>query len=67
MILSISELAHSPGRWPIGSAIGVVARVYWIVLACRLARGTDQVFIHSQLRVRAQAELVTYKQAKIWF
>ena len=26
----------------------------WIVLACRLARGTDQVFIHAHLRAGAQ-------------
>ena len=35
----------------------------WIVLACRLARGTDQVLRHSCLRVKAQTGVEAYEQA----
>ena len=31
--------------------------LFWIVLACRMARGTDQVFIHVLLRAGAQTSI----------
>ena len=31
--------------------------ITWIVLACRMARGTDQVFIHILLRAVAQISI----------
>ena len=40
-----------------GSQFQVCFMIFWIVLACRMARGTDQVFIHLLLRAVAQTSI----------
>ena len=44
-----------PGNFSPQSGSGACALFPWIVLACRLARGTDQVFIHVDLRAEGSS------------
>ena len=63
MIIKYHIYIYINGSPPPGDLPFSILYVIWIVLACRLARGTDQVLRHSCLRVKAQTGVEAYEQA----